>query len=101
MSFLRGQDVLGDGDGRAVRAADEPQLAARPPGDPLHAHRVQQLASRAQLNPRVGAPPFAAQPFAVQHVGPAEFSAHAGAAEPFDGLPVGILGGIALGQQRP
>ena len=97
MSLLRGQHVLRDADGPVLRAADEPQLAACPPGDPLHAHRVQQLASRAQLDPRVGAPPLPAQPFPVQHVGPAKLSAHAGPAEPLDGLPVGILGGIAFG----
>jgi hypothetical protein len=65
MSLLRGQDGLRDGGGPVLRAADEPQLAPCPPGDPLHAHRFQQLASRAQLDPRVGAPPLPAQPFPI------------------------------------
>jgi hypothetical protein len=56
--------------------------------------------SGAQLLPGVGTAVLAAQPFAVEQVRAGELGAKPGAAKPFDRLPVQVIGGLALGQQR-
>jgi hypothetical protein len=60
------------------------QLVPGTLGEGLRAHRGEQLVGGAQLEARVDPSVRAAQPLAVQQVGPREFGPHPGAAEPLD-----------------
>ena len=53
-----------------------------------------------QLVAGVEAAPLAAQPLAVEQVGPRELHAHAGAPQPLDRLLVEAIGGVAVAEQR-
>ena len=53
----------------------------------------------AQLLPRLGAAPLAAQPLPVQQVRPGQLGADPGPAQPLDRLPVEAVGGRAVAEQ--
>jgi hypothetical protein len=76
------------------------QLAAGPFGERFHAYLGEHVVGGAQLLACVEPTVLAAQPLAEQQVGAGEIRAEPGAAEPLDSLPVQILGGLALGEQR-
>jgi len=71
------------------------ELASCPRGERLGAHRVEHVVGRAQVLARVDAPTFAAQPLAVEQMGPREFHADTRPVQVLDRLAVPLLGGSA------
>src|SRR4051794_22211690 len=75
------------------------QLAPGALREPLDAHGAEPVVRIAQLDARIDAAAFTAQPLAVDQSGASEVHAAPGAREPFDRLPVQALGHLARGQE--
>src|SRR6185312_16290718 len=77
------------------------QLAAGPPGEPLHTHRLKHVAGAAQLGARVAAPALPAQPLPVKQMRTGQIRAQPGAAQPLDRLPEQLLRDWPFSDLRP
>ena len=101
LGLLGGELLVRASGAPAGGLAGGPQLAAGPFGERLHADRVEHVVRGAQLRPRVGPAPLAAQPLAVEQVRAGQFGPEAGAAQPVDRFAVAALGVLAVAEQRP
>src|SRR3954452_6870740 len=100
LDLLGGQLPPGLDPAFAHALAGGQQLTLGAPGERLGAHGREQLERITQLMAGVDAAPLAAQPLAIEQVGPRKLHAHAGARQPLERLLIEALGGLAVAEQR-
>src|SRR5918999_3307837 len=100
LCLLGGEFAAGVGGTFADGLAGGPQLSGGTLRECFGTRCGEHFVGGAQLFACVRLATLAAQPFAIEQVGPGELTADAGTAEPLDRLPVSTLGRLPVGQQR-
>src|SRR5258705_1838342 len=100
LGLLRGELGKRRGAAPADLLTGGEQLAPGALGERVHADRAEHVVGDAELLARVHPAVLAAEPLAVQKMGPRQLVAQAGSAQTRDALAIERLGLRALGEQR-